>query len=135
MKIVYILIMIVSIMGANSLEDKIKVQNKEVIKAAVEGLSETLPQKVDKYTTLVKMTAKDERLIYTYAIDDPKLSDKEIALRGQKKMKAPVTRGICESSMRFLESGIAITYRYIGAKSKKELFSFDVQKKDCSVNL
>ena len=116
---------------ADALPDKVKQQNIHVVQAAAKGLSEKLPQKVDKYTSLVKIVSKGERLIYTYEINDPKMSDDAIKGKGQKKMKKPVTHGICTSSKRFLQSGISITYRYVGAKSKKELFAFDVSKKDC----
>ena len=115
----------------DSIPDKIKQQNINVVKAAAEGLNEKLPQKVDKYTSLIKLEAKGEKLIYIYEINDPKMSDEEIAQKGVKKMKKPVIHGICTSSKRFLDSGITISYVYTGAKSKKALFHFDVKKEDC----
>ncbi len=116
---------------ADTLPDKIKLQNINVVKAASKGLSEKLPQKVDQFTTLVKVISKGEKLIYTFEINDPKLSDEEISKKGEKKMKKPVTNGICTSSKRFLQSGIDISYIYKSAKTKKTLFKFDVTQKDC----
>ena len=116
---------------ANNIEEKIKQQNINVVKAAAEGLSEKLPQQVDKYTSLIKIQADGAKLIYVYEINDPQKSDQEIAQLGKKKMQKPVTRGICTSSKRFLESGIEISYVYTSAKTKQELFHFNVKEKDC----
>ncbi len=115
-----------------NMAQKIKQQNISVVKAAAEGLSQKLPQRIDKFTSLVKIEAQGETLLYTFEIDDPKMSDEEIAKRGRKKMKEPVTHGICTSSKRFLESGIDIAYLYKSARSKKELFRFDVDKRVCN---
>ncbi len=135
MKIKYliyaILLNVSTISYADTISDKIKLQNINVVKAAAKGLSEKLPQKVDNYTSLVKVTSKGEKLIYTFEINDPKMSDKEISRKGQKKMKKPVTNGICNSSKRFLQSGIDISYIYKSAKTKKILFKFDITQKDC----
>ncbi len=135
MKIKYlmyaILLSISTINYADTIPDKIKLQNINVVKAAAKGLSEKLPQKVDNYTSLVKVTSKGEKLLYTFEINDPKMSDKEIAKKGEKKMKKPVTNGICNSSKRFLQSGIDISYIYKSAKTKKTLFKFDITQKDC----
>ena len=60
------------------------------------------------------------------------MREEEIAQKGVEKMKKPVIHGICTSSRRFLDSGITISYLYTGAKSKKELFHFDVKKEDCN---
>jgi len=117
---------------ADAIPDKIKQQNINVVQAAAKGLNETLPQKIDPYTSLVKLEPKGERLLYIYEINDPSMSDEEIIKKGKQKMQAPVIRGICSSSRRFLESGISISYLYTSAKSKKELFRFDVTKKDCN---
>ncbi len=116
---------------ANNIEEKIKQQNINVVKAAAQGLSEKLPQQVDKYTSLIKIQANGAKLVYIYEINDPQKSDQEIAKIGKKKMETPVKRGICNSSKRFLESGIDISYVDTSARSKKELFHFDVSKKDC----
>ncbi len=126
-----ILLSISTISYADTIPDKIKLQNINVVKAAAKGLSEKLPQKVDNYTSLVKVTSKGEKLLYTFEINDPKMSDKEIAKKGEKKMKKPVTNGICNSSKRFLQSGIDISYIYKSAKTKKTLFKFDITQKDC----
>jgi hypothetical protein len=130
-KIILSVILLASGLHADAIPDKIKQQNINVVQAAAKGLNKTLPQKIDPYTSLVKLEPKGERLLYIYEINDPSMSDEEISKRGKEKMKAPVIRGICSSSKRFLESGIDITYLYKSAKSKKELFRFDVTKKDC----
>jgi hypothetical protein len=46
-------------------------------------------------------------------------------------MQKAVTDGICQSSKRFLQSDIMISYIYTSAKSKKKLFQFDVNKTKC----
>jgi len=114
-----------------STAEKIRLQNRNVVKMAAEGLSQKLPQRVDRYTQLVKITPEGERLIYTFEIDDPKLHDEEVVKKGEERMRTPVIRGICTSAKRFLQSGIEITYLYREAGSKKRLFRFDVKQSDC----
>jgi len=46
-------------------------------------------------------------------------------------MKKAVTKGICQSSKRFLDAEINISYVYKSAVSKAVLFQFDVSKDDC----
>ncbi len=123
---------LLSVIGSNSadLKDKIKLQNQNVLKKAVEGLSKELPKKVDNYTKIVSIKAKDESLIYTFEIDAPN-SDEEIRNKDRTRMQKAVTQGVCKSSKRFLESDINISYIYISAKSKEKLFRFDIDKSKC----
>jgi len=46
-------------------------------------------------------------------------------------MKKAVTTGVCQSSRKFLAAGINTSYSYISAKSKAELFRFDITQADC----
>ena len=132
-----ILLMVgLSVLGNNLLADanlaeKIKFQNNKVVKLAAEEISKQLPQKVDKYTQLVKIVGKDESLLYTFEIDTGSKSDDTVIKEDKSRMKKAITKGICTSSIRFLKSGIDISYIYASSKSKKALFRFDVSMKDC----
>ena len=70
-------------------------------------------------------------MLYTFEINATNKSDDEIMKEDKSRMKKAVTMGICNSSKKFLENGINISYIYASAKSKKELFRFDVTQKDC----
>ncbi len=131
-RILILTLLLTNMVSADNLAEKIKIQNQNVVKMAAKGLSEKLPQKVDDYTSLVKINADGETLIYTYELNVTGKSDEELSKEGKKRMKKPVINGICNSSKRFLDSGINISYIYTGAISKKELFRFDVEKKDCN---
>jgi hypothetical protein len=120
-----------NLLASDKLADKIKFQNSEVVKLAAKELSKQLPQKIDKYTQLVKVVGKDELLLYTFEIDIGSKSDDTVIKEDKSRMKKAVTAGICQSSERFLKSGVNISYIYTSAKSKKELFRFDVSMKDC----
>ena len=115
---------------AGTIPDKVKLQNQNVIKMAAETLSKELPKKVDKYTQLISINAQDETLQYTFEIN-ASVSDADIIKKDKSRMKKAVTAGICRSSKRFLESGIAISYIYMSAKSHQKLFVFDVNKTGC----
>jgi len=106
-------------------------QNRQIVKMASEGISETLPQRVDDYTTLVRVEGKDTTLTYVFEINTGAKSDEAVKEEGKERMKKIVTEGICRSSKRFLESKIDITYLYVSAASKNELFRFNVSESDC----
>jgi hypothetical protein len=106
-------------------------QNRQIVKMASEGISETLPQRVDDYTTLVRVEGKGTTLIYVFEINTGAKSDEAVKEEGRERMKKVVTEGICRSSKRFLESKIDITYLYVSAASKNELFRFNVTEADC----
>ena len=118
---------------ANDTEaEKIVMQNKNVVKMAVEEMSAKLPQKVDEFTQLVAIDAKGEQLIYTFEINTGAKSDKTVIEEGkERKMGERVLKGICKSSKRFIESGIGISYIYNSASSGGRLFRFDANKKVC----
>ncbi len=111
-------------------DDMIK-QNIEIVKLASEEMQKTLPQKVDKYTTLEKVKGKDATLIYIFEINTGAKSDETVIKEDKSRMKKAVTSGICQSAKRFLDAQIDITYMYRSSTSKVELFQFDVSQKDC----
>ncbi len=118
------------VLMADAIPDKVKLQNQNVVKMAAEGLSKELPKRVDDFTQLVSIHAKDETLFYTFEINATQ-SDDAIIKKDKTRMKKAVTGGICQSSKRFLQSDITISYIYTSAKSKKKLFQFDVNKTKC----
>ncbi len=111
--------------------ENIKLQNQEVVKLAAKELSSQLPKTIDKYTQLISIKGQQETLIYTYEINTGTKSDESVIKEDKSRMQKAVTNGICTSSERFLDNGINITYIYASAKSKKDLFQFDVTKEDC----
>jgi len=111
--------------------EEMQKQNREIVKLASEEISKTLPQKVDNYTTLMTVEGKDTTLIYTFEINTGAKSDDAVRKEDRGRMQKAVTIGICQSSKRFLDSDINISYLYISANSKAELFRFDVTQADC----
>ena len=111
--------------------EQMQKQNKEIVKLASEEISKTLPQKVDSYTTLMRVEGKDTTLTYTFEINTGAKSDEAVRKEDRGRMKKAVTTGICQSSKRFLDAQINISYLYISAKSKAELFRFDVTQAEC----
>ncbi len=111
--------------------DEMKKQNRIIVKLASEEISKTLPQNVDKYTTLQKVEGKDTKLIYIYEINTGAKSDESIRNEDRSRMQQAVTNGICKSSKRFLDAKIDIAYLYRSATSKEKLFVFNVSQKDC----
>ena len=109
-------------------------QNREIVKLSSEEISKTLPQAVDKYTTLATVEGKDTTLIYTFEINTGAKSDEAVKKEDRTRMQKAVTTGICQSSKRFIDAHINISYIYIGASSKAELFRFDVTQADCPVS-
>ncbi len=124
-------------LSANSLQtqemstDEMEKQNRIIVKLASEEISKTLPQNVDKYTTLQKVEGKDTKLIYIYEINTGAKSDESIRNEDRSRMQQAVTNGICKSSKRFLDAKIDIAYLYRSATSKEKLFVFNVSQKDC----
>ena len=111
--------------------DEMKKQNRIIVKLASEEISKTLPQNIDKYTTLQKVEGKDTKLIYIYEINTGAKSDESIRNEDRSRMQQAVTNGICKSSKRFLDAKIDIAYLYRSATSKEKLFVFNVSQKDC----
>ncbi len=116
---------------ADDMAEKIKIQNQEVVKLAAKELSKELPQKIDSFTKLVNIEGKDELLLYTYEINTGSKSDESVIKEDKSRMQKAVTKGICNTSKRFLQVGIDISYIYVSEVSKKMLFRFDVSGKDC----
>jgi len=108
-------------------------QNREIVKLSSQELSKTLPQTIDKYTTLTTVEGKDTTIIYTFEINTGAKSDETVKKEDRTRMQKAVTTGICQSAKRFLDAQINISYIYISAKSKAELFRFDVTQADCPV--
>jgi hypothetical protein len=116
--------------SADNMAQKIQKQNSQVVALAAKELSKTLPQKIDNYTKLIAIKGIAQTLHYTFEINSTK-SDEMIRKEDRTRMQKAVTQGICNSSKKFLESGIDISYIYTSAKSHKELFRFDVNQKVC----
>ena len=112
-------------------DKQMKLQNKNVIKHVVAELSSKLPQKVDKFTTFTDITSDDLTLIYTFEINTGAKSDEAVQKEDGPRMAKYIKEGICKSSKRFLDSDIALKYRYTSASSKKELFAYKIEAKDC----
>ena len=113
-------------------DKQMKLQNKAVLNSAVEAYKKNLPQKVDKYTTFTNVHAQDLTLIRTYEINTGAKSDEVVQKEDRSRMQEAVKYGVCTTSKRFLDSNIALTYLYKSAKSKAELFRFEISAKDCT---
>ncbi|WP_294966498.1 hypothetical protein [Sulfurimonas sp.] len=116
-------------------EKEMKLQKKEIASLVAKEIASTLPQVIDKYTTLASITNKDTTLIYTFEINTGVKSDETIQKEDRTRMKEAVTTGICQSSSKFLQAGINTSYVYVSAKTKVRLFQFDIAQKDCPVVL
>jgi hypothetical protein len=120
-----------ALFAIDDMAKKVKTQNQEIVQLAAKEISSQLPQKIDDFTQLVKLEGVGQTLVYTYEINTGSKSDETVINEDKSRMKKAVTQGICKSSERFLTSGIDISYIYASAKSKKELFRFDVSREDC----
>jgi len=117
---------------SGDMAEKIRIQNQNVVKAAAEELSKELPKRVDEYTELIGISADGQTLAYTFEINAAPKSDEAIIKEGAERMKRNVTAGVCATSRRFLQSGITISYRYISAATKRQLFRYDIEESDCN---
>ncbi len=111
--------------------DKMRAQNLNVVKKAVEGISETLPQKVDTYTQMVSIDSNGTELIYTFEVDAGPKSDEALKKDGQTRMAPAIRKGICTDSKRFLQSDITITYRYLNKATQNEILKVTMNKIQC----
>ena len=114
--------------------EEMQKQKREIVKLSSEEISKTLPQIVDKYTTLTKVVGKDTTMTYTFEINTGAKSDDAVRKEDRTRMQKAVITGICQSSKRFIDAQISIRYIYISAISKANLFQFDISKKDCPVS-
>ncbi len=112
-------------------DKEMQAQNKEIAKLVAEEISSTLPQTVDRYTTLVSVASKDTTLIYTFEINTGAKSDATVQKEDHSRMKRAVTIGICQSSEKFLQAGIYTSYLYVSATTKALLFQFDITQENC----
>ena len=113
--------------------DEMKKQKEEIVQLSSKELSKNLPQTVDKYTTLTKVEGKESTVVYTFEINTGAKSDEAVKREDRTRMKKAVTTGICQSSRKFIDAEINISYIYVGAKSKNELFRFNITKADCPI--
>jgi len=111
--------------------DKMRMQNLNIVKKAVEGINKTLPQRVDRLTQLTHLDSNGTRLIYTFEVDTKDRDINKLREDAKKNIAPRIKRGICKDSTRFLQAGIDIRYRYISQKSKRELLVVDVDEKSC----
>jgi hypothetical protein len=121
-----------SIFAADLSKEMLK-QNRKIVKIAVEAISKKLPQKVDNYTKFTAISSKGLTLIYTFEINTGAKSDEAVKREDKGRMEKHVRQGICQSSKRFLDSDINISYIYKSAKTKAKLFEFNVTKSDCKL--
>ena len=106
-------------------------QNIEIVKLAAEEMNKTLPQTIDKYTTLIRVSARSSTLEYLFEIHTGAKSDETVRKEDHARMKKAITQGVCRSSKRFLDAQINISYVYQSAASKAELFRFDISQEKC----
>jgi len=111
--------------------DKFKEQNSQIIKMVVSEISKSLPQKVDKYTTMTTIRDENLTLIYTFEINTGSKSDEAVIKEDKPRMQKAVTKGLCQTSKKFLDADISLAYEYKSATTKKELFTFLITKERC----
>jgi hypothetical protein len=109
-------------------------QNRQIVKLASEEISKSLPQKVDNYTTMTKVEAKENTMVYIFEINTGAKSDETVKKEDHSRMEKAITKGICKTQQRFLDAEINISYLYKSATSKAVLFQFDVNKNDCGID-
>ena len=110
---------------------EMKSQNKTIAEMVAKEIKSTLPQTIDKYTTFSDIYSKDATIIYTFEINTGSKSDETIKQEDRTRMHRVVEKGVCQSSDKFLEAGIEISYIYLSASSKAKLFQFDITQADC----
>jgi len=116
-------------------QKEMKTQNKEIASLVAKEITSTLPQIIDKYTTLSSVKNEDTTLVYTFEINTGVKSDETVQKEDRTRMKQAVTTGVCQSSRKFLEAGIDTSYVYVSAKTKVRLFQFDIAQKDCPTRI
>jgi hypothetical protein len=110
---------------------EMKSQNKTIARMVAKEIKSTLPQTVDKYTRLTDIYNKDTTIFYIFEINTGSKSDEAVKKEDKSRMHKAIETGVCQSSRKFLEAGINISYIYINAISKKHLFKFDISQKNC----
>ena len=112
--------------------EKMKNQNIQIASLAAQAMSKNLPKEIDKYTTLLSVKNNATTLVYTFSINSGAKSDAAIQKEDYSRMQKAVTAGVCQSSQRFLQAGIDITYVYVSTKTEKLLFRFDITQAKCT---
>ena len=92
-------------------------QNIIIAKMFAEEISKSLPHTIDKYTKLITVSNQEATIIYTFEINTGSKSDKTVIAEDQTRMKNSIKHGVCNSSMKFLESNINISYIYTSFKN------------------
>jgi len=106
-------------------------QNKKIVSLAAEEMNKTLPQAIDDYTRLIRISARGTVLEYHFEINTGAKSDEMVRKEDHARMQKAITEGVCRSSKRFLDAQISISYIYRSAASKAELFRFDISQEKC----
>ncbi len=114
-------------------KEELQKQKIHIAQMVAKEIAKSLPQKVDKYTRLVNVKSDNAFLIYTFELNVPSKSDAEIIKEDHSRMQRAITEGVCQSSEKFLSAGINTRYIYKSAKSKKELFRFDITRDRCKL--
>ncbi|WP_457747499.1 hypothetical protein [Sulfurimonas sp.] len=112
-------------------QEELKKQKIEVAAMVAEEISKTLPQTVDAYTVLTKVVNDGATIVYTFEINTGAKSDATVIKEDHSRMKRAVTKGICQSSRKFLAAGINTRYIYKSSQSKKILFTFNITQEKC----
>jgi hypothetical protein len=113
-------------------QEQLKKQNVQIAALAAAEMAKTLPQKVDKYTTITNIKNDGTTLVYTFEINTGAKSDAVVKKEDHSRMQKAITQGVCQSSERFLKAGVNISYIYMSAKTNKLLFRFDITKDKCN---
>ncbi len=116
-------------------EKEMQAQNAMIAEMVAKETSKSLPQVVDKFTTLASVKNQDTTLIYTFEINTGSKSDEAVRKEDRTRMKEAVTMGVCKTTYKFLQAGIDTSYVYISEKSKAKLFEFNISLEDCPVIL
>jgi len=116
-------------------EKEMQAQNAMIAEMVAKETSKSLPQVVDKFTTLASVKNQDTTLIYTFEINTGSKSDEAVRKEDRTRMKEAVTMGVCKTTYKFLQAGIDTSYVYISEKSKAKLFEFNISLEDCPVVL
>ncbi|MBL6969995.1 MAG: hypothetical protein ISR68_01200 [Campylobacterales bacterium] len=111
--------------------EQMAAQNTKICELAAKELSKKLPQTIDKYTQFVSAKANGTTLEYIFEINTGAKSDQAVQKEDHSRMQNAVTNGVCQSSKRFFDAQIDISYIYKSAKSKVKLFQFDISKQTC----
>ncbi|MEA1914489.1 MAG: hypothetical protein U9N30_04140 [Campylobacterota bacterium] len=106
-------------------------QNKQIIQMVAQELMKTIPQKINKYTSIVDVKAVESNLIYSYEINTGAKSDEAVMAEDRTNWEAAFIENECKRSQRFLDAQVKISHVYNSEKTKVKLFQFDVTQAKC----